>query len=248
LLAPVLPRLLRGIGVIEIQGLTVTLGGRCVLRDFNLELQAGESAALVGPNGAGKTTVLRCLVGQVRYKGSIRVAGIDAARDPIGAKRMLGYMPQVPAFCEETALGALNFVARLRGVDTREVSTLLEQVGLAEHASRRVRAFSTGMKQRLSLAAALLGSPPILVLDEPTASLDLEGQRELIQIVGDLAQEGRTLMLSSHRAEEISALTQTLVVLNEGRVVTSGPLDEVGPSIWQPTRAAGPHLVPEESA
>lgn len=234
--------------MIEIRGLTVTLGGRCVLRDFELDLRAGDSAALVGPNGAGKTTVLRCLVGQLRYSGSIRVGGIDAARDPIGAKRLLGYMPQVPAFCEETALGALRFVARLRGVDQREVPELLDQVGLAGHGHRRVRAFSTGMKQRLSLAAALLGSPPLLVLDEPTASLDLAGQRELVQIVGDLTLDSRTLLLSSHRAEEIAALTRTLVVLDEGRVVASGPLDEVAPSIWGPRAESGPRLLQEDSA
>jgi ABC-type multidrug transport system ATPase subunit len=229
--------------VIEIRGLTVTLGGRCVLRDFDLELRAGESAALVGPNGAGKTTVLRCLVGQLRYEGSIRVGGIDAGRDPVGAKRLVGYMPQVPAFCEETALGALTFVARLRGVDKSEVPELLGQVGLAEHGHRCVRAFSTGMKQRLSLAAALLGSPPFLVLDEPTASLDLQGQRELVQIVGDLALDGRTLLLSSHRAEEIAALTRRLVVLDEGRVVASGAFDEVAPSIWGPEAGSAPRLL-----
>ena len=234
--------------MIRVRGLTVTLGGRSVLQNLDLDLRQGESAALVGPNGAGKTTVLRCLVGLLRYEGSIFVGGIDARRDPVGAKRLLGYMPQVPAFCEETARGALTFVARLRGVSTHEVPDLLDQVGLSAHAHRRVATFSTGMKQRLSLAAALLGSPPVLVLDEPTASLDLRGQRELVQLLGELAQDGRTLLLSSHRSEEIAALASRIVVLDEGRVVASGPVEEVSASIWGPQEARGPRGLEEELA
>jgi ABC-type multidrug transport system ATPase subunit len=136
----------------------------------------------------------------------------------VGVKRRLGYMPQVPAFCEESARGALAFVARLRGASTDEIPALLEQVGLSEHARRPVRAFSAGMKQRLSLAAALLGDPPVLVLDEPTASLDVEGQAELVRLLGALVRGGRTLLLSSHRSEEIAALARRVVVLEDGRV------------------------------
>jgi ABC-type multidrug transport system ATPase subunit len=229
--------------VIRIRGLRVTLGGRAVLQGLDLDLGPGESVALVGPNGAGKTTVLRCLVGLLRYEGSITVDGIDAARDPVGAKRRLGYMPQVPAFCEETAFAALAFVARLRGAPQREVAELLDQVGLSDHARRRVSTFSTGMRQRLSLAAALLGSPPVLVLDEPTASLDLSGQRELVELLGSLSRDGRTLLLSSHRSEEIAALARRMVVLDEGRVVASGPVERVARSIWGPQRLRGPRAL-----
>jgi ABC-2 type transport system ATP-binding protein len=234
--------------VIRIRGLTVTLGGRSVLQNLDFDLRAGESAALVGPNGAGKTTVLRSLVGLLRYEGSIFVGGIDAARDPVGAKRLLGYMPQVSAFCEETARGALTFIARLRGVSSSEVPGRLEQVGLEAHARRRVRTFSTGMKQRLSLAAALLGSPPVLVLDEPTASLDLRGQRELVQLLGELAADGRTLLLSSHRTEEIEALASRVVVLDEGRIVASGPVEEISASHFGPQVIRGPHALEDEIA
>ena len=181
--------------------------------------------ALVGANGAGKTTVLRCLLGLVRYTGSIAVGGVDLARDPVGVKRQLGYMPQVPAFCEDSARGALTFVAKLRGVSSDEIPALLARVGLSEHARRPVRAFSAGMKQRLSLAAALLGDPPVLVLDEPTASLDVEGQDELVQLLGELVRGGRTLLLSSHRAEEIETLACRVVTLHEGRVKESRSIE-----------------------
>jgi ABC-type multidrug transport system ATPase subunit len=196
----------------------VRLGSRQVLQGVDLDVARGESVALVGANGAGKTTLLRCLLGLVGHTGSISVDGIDIAQDPVGVKRRLGYMPQVPAFCEETARGALTFVAKLRGAPLAEIPALLEQVGLTEHARRPVRAFSAGMKQRLSLAAALLGDPPVLVLDEPTASLDVEGQAQLVPFLTGLVRGGRTLLLSSHRAEEIAVLAHRVVVLHEGRV------------------------------
>lgn len=211
--------------MIRIRGLAVRLSSRRILQGVDLDVVRGEPVALVGANGAGKTTLLRCLLGLVRCSGSISVDGIDLARNPVGVKRQLGYMPQVPAFCEETALGALTFVAKLRGAPAHEIPALLERVGLTEHARRPVRAFSAGMKQRLSLAAALLGDPPVLVLDEPTASLDVEGQAELVQLLGELVRGGRTLLLSSHRAEEIAALARRVVVLHEGRVKECRPIE-----------------------
>ena len=226
--------------MIQVQDLEVNLGGSSILDRVDLEVAAGESVALVGPNGAGKTTLLRSLVGLVRYRGQIRVNGIDLAQDPVAAKRLIGYMPQVPAFCEDKVRAALAFIAALRGVPRHEIDLRLEQVGLQVHAARPVRQLSTGMRQRLSLAAALLGSPPVLVLDEPTASLDLGSQGELISLLQDLQRQGQTLLLSSHRAEEIRALADRLVVLDQGRVVASGEVDEIAASIW----GADPRIVP----
>jgi ABC-type multidrug transport system ATPase subunit len=205
--------------VIRARGLVVTLGGRRILDGVDLDVGEGEGVALVGPNGAGKTTVLRCVLGLVRHQGTIEIGGIDAARDPVGARRRLGYMPQVPAFCEQRARGALAFVAALRGERGVDVDRLLAQVGLAAHADRDVSSFSTGMRQRLSLAAALIGDPRLLVLDEATASLDLEGQTEVVALLRRLRAAGTTVLMSSHRAEELRALADRVVTLDEGRVV-----------------------------
>lgn len=205
--------------MIAVTDLVVELGGRRVLDGVDLQVASGESVAVVGPNGAGKTTVLRCLLGLLRYRGRITVNGIDAAADPVRAKRLIGYMPQAGAACEETARGTLALIAALRGVGASAIDPLLERVGLAAHARRPVRAFSTGMRQRLALAAALLGEPPILVLDEPTASLDLAGQGEVIALLQGLRADGRTILMSSHRSEELRALAARVVVLDEGRVV-----------------------------
>src|SRR5262249_5613706 len=158
----------------------VTLGGRRILDGVDLDVGEGESVALVGPNGAGKTTLLRCVLGLVRYEGAIEIGGVDAAADPVAARRHLGYMPQIPAFCEQGARGPRASVAGVGGARAADADARPALVGLAAPAGRDVRSFSTGMRQRLSLAAALIGAPQGLVLDEPTASLDLGGQTEVV--------------------------------------------------------------------
>jgi ABC-type multidrug transport system ATPase subunit len=205
--------------VIRARGLVVTLGGRRILDGVDLDVGEGEGVALVGPNGAGKTTVLRCVLGLVRFQGTLEIGGIDAARDPVGARRRIGYMPQVPAFCEQGARNSLAFVAALRGRAEVDIDRLLALAGLGAHANRDVRTFSTGMRQRLSLAAALIGDPSVLVLDEATASLDLGGQAEVVALLGKLRAGGTTVLMSSHRAEELRALADRVVTLDEGRVV-----------------------------
>ena len=218
--------------MIGARGLRVRLGGRQVLGGVDFQVDTGETVALVGPNGAGKTTILRCLLGLVGFEGQITIDGIDVRRDPVAAKRRVGYMPQVPVFCEETPLGALAFVAALRGLPAKAAAPLLARVGLEAHARRSVRTFSTGMRQRLSLAAALVGDPTLLVLDEPTASLDLKGQIEIVALLHALQAEGRTVVMSSHRAEEIRALAQRMIVLDEGRIVAAGAVAETAEAVW----------------
>ncbi len=227
--------------MIRVEDLSVTLDGRPILDGVDVTIERGEAVALVGPNGAGKTTLLRCLLGLVRYAGSIAIDGIDVADDPVAAKRLIGFMPQTPVFCEESARGSLAFLARLRGAPISEVDLRIERVGLSAHANRAVRTFSVGMRQRLSLAAALIGDPPVLVLDEPTASIDLKGQQEVVALLRSLSEEGRTLVLSSHRAEEVRALVNRTVLMDEGRVVDSRPTSEL--SLVVPSgRSAGTRL------
>jgi ABC-type multidrug transport system ATPase subunit len=227
--------------MIDVRDLHVTLGKRPILRGISLEVRRGDTVALVGPNGAGKTTAIRAIAGLVRYDGAITIGGVDAARDPVRAKARLGFMPQAPAFLEETPRGALAFLAAIRSADRRAIDPLLDRVGLLPHARRRIADFSTGMRQRLALAAALVGDPDVLLLDEPTASLDLRGQREFVDLLRGLEQEGKTVLLSSHRAEEVRALARRLVVLEEGRIVAEGPVDDVAEAFF-----GGPALVPEE--
>jgi len=205
--------------VIQVRDLRVTLDRRRVLDGVSFRLASGEAAALTGPNGSGKTTILRCLLGLVPFQGEARVGGFDVVERPIEARRLIGYLPQRPAFGEATASEVLRFVARLRHISCDRIKPILEQVDLLTHAHQKARTFSSGMQQRLSLAVALLDPTPVLLLDEPTASLDREGQRSFLEIARRLRKDGRTLLLASHRAEEIAALTDRQIELENGQLL-----------------------------
>ena len=205
--------------MIVARDLCLALDGRTILDRVALDVARGEAVALVGPNGSGKTSVLRCLLGLVPFTGRASIGGRDVARAPVAARAQVGYVPQKAAFGDARALEALVFVARLRGLDPLQGSRLLREVGLEVHAAERVRTFSGGMLQRLALAVALLGEPPVLLLDEPSASLDADGQQTFFKIVNRLRRSGQTLVLASHRAEEVASLTDRTVRLDGGRLV-----------------------------
>ncbi len=209
--------------MIVAEDLQVVLQGRTVLDGVGFAVRRGEAVALVGANGSGKTTVLRCLLGLVPFSGRARIGGHDVVRDPIAARALTGYLPQRPAFGDLTAEEALRFVARLRRVPVEGVLPALRRVGLERYASSSARTFSGGMQQRLSLAAALLADSPVLLLDEPTASLDRAGQRSFLELAASLRDEGRTLLLASHRVEEIERLTSRVIELHEGRPLAKEP-------------------------
>lgn len=214
--------------------LTVELGGRLILDRITIDVKKGEAVALVGSNGSGKTTLLRALLGLVPFTGHASVDGHDVLREPVAARTLVGYLPQKPAFGDVSALEALAFVAKLRRIDKSRVTEVLREVGLEKNAKDRVRTFSGGMQQRLSLAVVLLTNTPVLLLDEPTASLDREGQRHFIEIVKLLRSQERTVLLASHRNEEIARLTDRVLHLEGGRLVDealSGSLSNVIPFV-----------------
>ena len=205
--------------MIDVRGLSLDLGERRVLEQVSFQVAQGESVALVGPNGSGKTSVLRCILGLLPYTGTITVGGHDAWRDPVSARKLIGYLPQRTAFGDSTAVETLRFTARLRGLDPGRSLLALERVGLSAHAHERARTFSGGMQQRLALAAALLPDPKVLLFDEPTASLDRAGQKSFLALAAGLRGEGRTLVLASHRAEEIDQLADRVLELDGGRLL-----------------------------
>ncbi len=209
--------------MIDASDLGLTIDGRRILDGVSFRVERGESVALVGANGSGKTSILRCLLGLVPFTGRACIDGHDVVREPVAARARLGYVPQKAAFSDVRAAEALAFVARLRGADPGGIPGLLRLVGLAAHAGERVRTFSGGMQQRLALAVALLGDPPILLLDEPSASLDEEGQHTLAAVVARLRAGGRTLLLASHRREEVAALTDRVLRIDGGRLGRPAP-------------------------
>lgn len=208
--------------MIQATELELVLEGRRILDRVSLDIARGESVALVGPNGSGKTSVLRCLFGLVPFAGRASIDGHDVVREPVAARSRLGYVPQRAAFGDARAHEVLAFVARLRGVPHGQIAPALARVGLDAHAAERVRTFSVGMQQRLAIAVALLGDPPVLLLDEPSASLDQAGQQAFFDVVCRLRASGHTLLLASHRREEVESLTDRVVRLDAGRVVSPG--------------------------
>ncbi len=207
--------------MITARQLSLTLDGRTILDGVTFDVRRGESVALVGANGSGKTSVLRCLLGLVPFTGQATIDGHDVVRAPVVARAHAGYVPQKAAFGDARAIEVLAFTARLRRLDPACGRELLALVGLAAHAGERVRAFSGGMQQRLALAVALLGEPPVLLLDEPTASLDDDGQHMFFDVVARLRRAGHTLLLASHRAEEVASLTDRTLHVDRGRLVTT---------------------------
>ena len=197
--------------------------------DLTFEVEQGETFALIGPNGAGKTTTLKMLLGLTRPSAGRIAIGRDAL--PPGdarARRSMGYVPQRVAFPPaRTVAEVLGFFAALRGLPSHAVTRALERVRMTDHAARPARELSGGYVQRLSLGQALLGDPDLLVLDEPTASLDPEAAWEFRSLVETLQREGKTVLLCSHLLSEVERVADRVLILVEGRRAALESLDDL---------------------
>lgn len=210
--------------MISIHHLTKRFRRTTAVDDVSLHLAAGDSLALWGANGAGKTTLIRCVLGLLRFRGRVAIDRHDVRRHGKLARLLVGYVPQELAFYDDLrAADTLLFFARLKGLPPPSPDAELARVGLADHARKRVRELSGGMRQRLALAVALLGDPPVLILDEVTASLDAVGRDEFVRLLARLAGSGRTLLFASHRLDEVAALARTVAVLERGRLARTLP-------------------------
>lgn len=206
--------------MIVVRSLTKRFGPVTAVENLSFTVEAGEAVALWGPNGAGKSTVLHCLLGIVRYDGTIELGGCDPHRQGKAARRLVGFVPQQIQLPEDfTVREALIFFARLKGAAFEAISGVLERLGLAAHAEKRVGTLSGGMRQRVALAVALLGDPPILLLDEPTASLDAQSRNDFLYLLGELKRSGKTLLFSSHRQDEILSIADRVLILEQGQLV-----------------------------
>jgi ABC-2 type transport system ATP-binding protein len=205
--------------MISIRDVSRRFGRIRAVDHVSLEIPAGDSVALWGANGAGKTTLLRCALGLLRFSGRASIGGHDVLRRGRHARMLIGCVPQELGFYDELRVAeALRFFASLRGIRLASAAELLDRAGLAGHQRQRIRELSGGQKQRLALVIALLGDPPVLVLDEVTASLDALGRSEFVSQLTSLSGLGRTILFASHRIEEVTALARRVVVLDRGRV------------------------------
>lgn len=200
------------------------------VQGVSLALRAGEVTALVGHNGAGKTTLIKLLLGLLRpSSGQVRVLGVDpAGRQGAQARRALGFLPESVAFHGAmTALELMAFYARLKGCSPADNPALLERVGLAEAARRRVATYSKGMRQRLGMAQALLGAPRLLLFDEPTSGLDPGSRAEVYDTIDRLRGEGATVLVSTHALAEVERHVDRVAVMHRGRLLAAGSLVEL---------------------
>ena len=198
------------------------------LDDLSLEVNRGGAWALLGPNGAGKTTFLKCLLGLKEFDGLIQIDGIDIQRDPKKAKSLIGYVPQHPALYDELSVQEeLRYFGDMRDVKRSRVRELIEFVGLEAWARQPVGALSGGMKQRLMLAVALLSDPPVLLLDEPTANLDVRRQLEFRNLIKLLVDEGKTVVLTTHLLGDVDHDAEQIMLLNKGKLVTKSTVKDL---------------------
>jgi ABC-2 type transport system ATP-binding protein len=213
---------------IDVVGLTKRFGEVTALDDLSFSVRPGVVTGFLGPNGAGKTTTLRCLLGLVRpTAGTATLDGRDY-RDLADPLFTVGAALEAADFHPgRSARAHLQVMALAAGVDTARVDLLLRQVGLEEFAGRRVGGFSLGMRQRLALAQALLGDPPVLILDEPANGLDPAGIAWLRGFLRSLAAEGRTVLVSSHVLSEVQQTVDDVVVIARGRLVRQGSLADL---------------------
>jgi ABC-2 type transport system ATP-binding protein len=210
--------------VITVQHLTKRFGSHTAVNDLSFEVGAGEVLGFLGPNGAGKTTSMRMVTGYLPpSRGSVAIDGHDLLKRPIEAKRRIGYLPEnPPLYPELTVRHFLGFVAEIKDVPRARraaaVDRALQRANLGDVAGKRIGTLSKGFKQRVGLAQAIVHEPPVLVLDEPTSSLDPKQRVEVRDLIVALRGE-HTVLLSTHILPEVSQVTDRVVIINRGRVM-----------------------------
>lgn len=218
---------------LRVRALSRRYEGVTALDDVSMSIPEGRTA-LLGPNGAGKSTLIKCVLGLVRpTSGEIEVLGVDPRRDPLGVRARVGYMPEDDAHLPDlTAVELCAYGAELAGLPPREAldraHAALFYVGIDDKRYLPVQGYSTGLRQRAKLAAALVHDPDLLFLDEPTNGLDPASREEMLSLIGDLhARRGCSVVLSTHLLSDVERVCDHVVVLGGGKVLADAPLGEV---------------------
>ena len=219
--------------IIETHGLSKTYKQIQALRPLDLNVHQNSIFGFLGPNGAGKTTTIKLLLGLIRPSaGSATIFGMDSTRQSVDIRALVGYLPQEPHFYEYlTARQTLRFVARFffkgpqKAIEGR-VDEMLDLVDLADKADRPIKTFSGGEKQRLGIAQAQVNYPDLLILDEPAASLDPIGRRDVLEVMSRLRKH-TTVFYSTHILDDVQRVSDTVAILNKGALVAQGPIEEL---------------------
>jgi ABC-2 type transport system ATP-binding protein len=225
--------------VVETRDLTKRYGDFVALDRLNLTVQRGQILGFVGPNGAGKTTTIKILVGLMRpTSGTARIAGADCVADARKIKRLVGYMPDTFGSYDNMRVAEyLDFFGAAFGIPrrerTRRVAAALDTAGAGTFGDLYVEALSHGMKQRVAIARTLLHDPEVLILDEPANGLDPQARIEMRQVLLNLAEQGKTLIVTSHVLPELARICQRVAIITRGRLRAFGTLDEIARQLSQ---------------
>ncbi|MGB3382339.1 MAG: ABC transporter ATP-binding protein [Rhodanobacter sp.] len=214
---------------IECHALAKRYGDLAALDGISAVVPRGQVIGLLGHNGAGKSTLIKLILGLIAPSGGrLEVLGQSPWRAH-ALRRRIGYLPESATFYGNlTGRELLDYLARLKQAPRAQIATLLDRVGLAHAADRRIGTYSKGMRQRLGLAQALLGSPDLVLLDEPTTGLDPQATRELYRIVGELRADGRSVLVSSHLLAELEPHIDGALILRQGKLLAAGSLHALG--------------------
>jgi len=218
--------------MIEVRSLSKSFGPIEAVKDLSFEIKEGEVVGFLGPNGAGKSTTIKMLTGYLTpSRGSARVSGIDTTRDILSIRKQIGYMPQdVPLYEDMVVLDYLRFISDVREIPSTQRRERLREVagrcGIEKVITQSIGTLSSGYKQRVGLAQALIHNPDILILDEPTSDLDPNQIVEIRNLIKDIGKE-KTVILSSHILSEVQATCGRVMIISEGKLVADGSPDEL---------------------
>jgi ABC-2 type transport system ATP-binding protein len=238
------PASLHGSGQVEgnivlVEDVTKSFGSKIALEDVSFGVPSGQICGLLGPNGAGKTTLFRLLMGILKSTaGRIEIDGLDAFEDRVEAKRRIGFLPDEPVFYSYlSGREHLQLSAAMHGLDVagtfERVEPLIARLRLAEDIDNYAEDYSRGMKKKLGLVLAMLHRPKLLVLDEPTNGLDVESTHLFYDLISDTAHGGTTVLFSTHLMDHVTRLCSHAVIINEGKLIAKGSLEELRASFGQ---------------
>ena len=219
--------------MIRLQGVTKRYGDFTAIRPLDLHVPGGELFDFLGPNGAGKTTTIRMLAGVLRPSaGSIHIGGVDMLREPVRAKRQIGYIPDRPSIYEKlTGAEFLRFVSGLWGREGEEADRrardLLRLFDLEAWQDTLIESYSHGMRQKLLISSALVHAPDVIIVDEPMVGLDPKGARQIKDLLRNFAAQGGTVFLSTHTLEVAEALCDRIAILHQGEIRALGTMEEL---------------------
>ena len=217
--------------MIKIEHLTKNYGSNCAVDDISFEIEKGETVGFLGPNGAGKSTTMNILTGYLSATaGRASIDGIDILSDPIGAKKLIGYLPeQPPVYLDMTVNEYLNFNYDLKGCTLdreKHIAEICEVVKIGDVRKRVIRNLSKGYKQRVGVAQALIGNPPVIIFDEPTVGLDPKQIIEIRSLIRTLGKD-HTVLLSTHILQEVQAVCDRIIIINKGKIVADEQTENI---------------------